>query len=382
MILAGRGFGKTRAGAEWVSAMARDHPGLQIALVGRTNDEVRKVMIEGPSGIFAVARAGERFHWASTAGVLRFPSGALGFVYSSENPEKLRGPQHHVAWCDELGKWTRADSTWDNLMLGLRLGEQQKVVVTTTPRAIPLVRRILDDGEVKVSRGGTADNPHLSAQFVRSVQRSYGGTRLGRQELEGELIDDVEGALWSRLLIEQGRAPAPDSLCRVVIGVDPPLSTGESADACGIVAVALGGDGIGYVIGDRTVQGKSPEQWAGAVAAAADEFGADRVVAEANNGGAMVESVLRAARHTLPIRLVHASRGKYARAEPVAALFESGQAKFAGLFPSLEDELCALGGGGRYEGPGRSPDRADAMVWAMTELLLARRRAEPRIRML
>ena len=206
MIMAGRGFGKTRAGAEWVSALARETPGLQIALVGRTNDEVKKVMVEGPSGIFAVARAGERFHWASTAGVLRFPSGALGFVYSSENPEKLRGPQHDVAWCDELGKWSHPDSTWDNLMLGLRMGDRQRVLVTTTPRAIPLMRRILDDKEAVVTRGGTADNPHLSSQFVRSVQRSYGGTRLGRQELEGELIDDVEGALWTRLLIEQTRA--------------------------------------------------------------------------------------------------------------------------------------------------------------------------------
>jgi phage terminase large subunit-like protein len=382
MIMAGRGFGKTRAGAEWVSAMARDNPGIQIALVGRTNDEVKKVMIEGPSGIFAVARPWERFQWASTAGVLRFPSGAVGFVYSSENPEKLRGPQHDAAWCDEVGKWARPDSTWDNLMLGLRLGEQQRVVVTTTPRAIALIRRVLDDCEAVITRGGTADNPHLSAQFIRSVQRSYGGTRLGRQELEGELIDDVEGALWTRLLVQQGRSPAPAGVRRVVIGVDPPVGTGESADACGIVAVALGDDGIGYVIGDRTVQGRSPEQWASAVARAADEFGADRIVAEANNGGAMVESVLRAARHSLPIRLVHASRGKAARAEPVAALFESGQAKFAGCFPALEDELCALGGAGRYEGPGRSPDRADAMVWALTELLLAKPRAEPRIRML
>jgi len=380
LLMAGRGFGKTRAGAEWISALARQAPALRIALVGRTNEEVKKVMIEGESGLFAVARTGERLRLAATAGVVHFPSGALGFVYSSENPEKLRGPQHHVAWCDELAKWTYPDATWDNLMLGLRLGSRQRAMVTTTPRAIPLLRRILDDAETAITGGGTADNPHLSRTFVSSVQRSYGGTRLGRQELEGELIDDVEGALWTRKMIEKARAIAPRLMRRVVIGVDPPLSAGERADACGIVAVGLGADGIGYVLGDASVQGLSPEGWASAVAEAAERFGADRVVAEANNGGAMVESVLRGARRSLPIRLVHASRGKATRAEPVAALFESGQAKFDGCFKELEDELCALGLSGRYEGPGRSPDRADAMVWALTELLLGKERLPPRVR--
>jgi len=382
LLMAGRGFGKTRAGAEWVSALARSEPSLRIALVGRTNDEVRKVMVEGESGLFAVARPGERFHWASTAGVLRFASGALGFVYSSRNPEKLRGPQHHFAWCDELAKWANPESTWDNLMLGLRLGARQRTLVTTTPRPIPLVRRIAHDPETITSRGGTADNPHLSDDFVETMQRLYGGTRLGRQELEGELIDDIEGALWTRAMIEQARAPAPCEPRRVVIGVDPPASAGEQADACGIVAVGLGPDGIGYVLGDRSVQGLSPDGWARAVARAAEDHGADRIVAEANNGGAMVESVLRAARQGLPVRLVHASRGKAARAEPVAALFENGQARFAGRFPALEDELAGLGLAGRYEGPGRSPDRADAMVWALTELMLGPARAEPRIRRL
>ena len=380
MLLAGRGFGKTRAGAEWVSARARADPSLRIALVGRTNEEVRKVMIEGESGLFAVARAGERFGWAATAGALEFPSGALGFVYSSRNPEKLRGPQHHLAWCDELAKWANPDATWDNLMLGLRLGPHQQAMVTTTPRGIPLVRRILGDAETALTRGGTADNPHLSAAFVGSVQRAYGGTRLGRQELEGELIDEIEGALWTRPMIEQARGPAPDDLARVVIGVDPPLSSDAAADACGIVVCGLGAEGTGHVLADRSVQGLSPEGWARAVAKAAEAFDADRVVAEANNGGEMVASVLRAARSTLPIRLVHASRGKAARAEPVAALFETGQARFAGRFPELEDELAALGISGRYEGPGRSPDRADAMVWAMTELLLGRPAGQPRVR--
>ncbi|MBV9932075.1 MAG: DNA-packaging protein [Alphaproteobacteria bacterium] len=382
LVMAGRGFGKTRAGAEWVSALARADGSLRIALVGRTNDEVRKVMVEGESGLFAVARPGEKFHWASVAGVLRFPSGAHGFVYSSRNPEKLRGPQHHAAWCDELAKWANPDATWDNLMLGLRLGATQRTLVTTTPRPIPLVRRIEGDPGTATTRGGTADNHHLSTEYVETMQRLYGGTRLGRQELEGELIDDVEGALWTRDMIEKARAAAPEHFRRVVVGVDPPLSASQEADACGIVAVGLGPDDIGYVLGDRSVKGLSPEGWARAVNRAAEEFGADRVVAEANNGGAMVESVLRGARQSLPIRLVHATRGKAPRAEPVAALFESGQAKFAGRFPELEDELAGLGVAGRYEGPGRSPDRADAMVWALTELMLGRRRPVPRFALL
>ncbi|MGQ0661754.1 DNA-packaging protein [Sphingosinicella sp.] len=384
LLMAGRGFGKTRAGAEWVSALARADPSLRIALVGGTNDEVRKVMIEGESGLFAVARPDERFGYAAVAGTLRFPSGALAQVYSSRNPEKLRGPQHHIAWCDELAKWARPDETWDNLMLGLRLGERQHAVVTTTPRAIPLLGRIIADPDTVTTRGGTADNPHLSEAYLAAMQRLYGGTRRGRQELEGELIDDVEGALWTRALIEAARTETAeaDAMERIVIGVDPPAGVGERADACGIVAAGRSrdadGEPVAYVLGDRTIKGASPERWAAAVAAAAEEFGADRVVAEANNGGAMVASVLRGARRSLPIRLVHASRGKAARAEPVAALFESGQAWFAGSFPALEDELCGIVAGGGYEGPGRSPDRADAMVWAMTDLMLAASRA-PRV---
>jgi phage terminase large subunit-like protein len=390
LMMAGRGFGKTRAGAEWVSALARANPALRIALVGRSNEDVKKVMIEGESGLFAVAREGERFRWSSTAGVLEFASGALAFVYSSENPEKLRGPQHHIGWCDEAATWTYPDATYDNLMLGLRLGAWQQVLLTTTPKPIPLLRRLLADGENAVTRGGSADNPNLSAAFLASVQRAYGGTRLGRQELEGELIEDLIGALWTRAMMGQARVDrgtvigdCPDvALVRVVIGVDPPMSAGETADACGIVAVGLGEDDIGYVLADCSVQGLSPERWANAVVEAAEAHDADLVVAEANNGGALVESVLRAARATLPIRLVHATRGKATRAEPVAALFESGQAKFAGRFRALEDELAGFSVGGDYQGPGRSPDRADAMVWALTELLLGKHRDGPRIRTL
>jgi phage terminase large subunit-like protein len=379
LMLAGRGFGKTRAGAEWVSELARRDGTLRIALVGGTIDEVANVMIRGQSGLIAVARVEEDVMWVPSTGTVTFQSGAQAFAYSGERPDKLRGPEHHVAWCDELAKWAYPQETWDNLMLGLRLGPAPRVLATTTPRPIGLVKTLTSDPATAQAKapGRTDDNPHLPDVFVKDVRGRYEGTRLGRQELNGELVEDVEGALWTRDLVERCRSVdfARDGreLVRIVIGVDPPVSAG--GDACGIVAVGLAADGVGHVIGDHSVAGLSPEGWARAVAAAAQAHGADRVVAEANQGGAMVESVLRAADCALPVRLVHARRGKSARAEPVAALFESGRARFAGAFPELEDELCGLSAGGGYAGPGRSPDRADAMVWAFTELMLGKRKA-------
>jgi phage terminase large subunit-like protein len=388
LMLAGRGFGKTRAGAEWVSKLARQDERMRIALVGGTIDEVANVMIRGESGLMAVARADEELVWVPSTRTLTFANGAQAFAYSGERPDKLRGPEHHIAWCDELAKWSHPQKTWDNLMLGLRLGRRPRVLVTTTPRPITLVKQLARDPQTVRAKapGRTQDNPHLPGAFVADVRERYGGTRLGRQELDGELIEDVEGALWTRDMVERARVAVGfarderDLFTRIVIGVDPPVSA--EGDACGIVAVGLGADGIGYVIGDHSVSGLSPEGWARAVAAAAEAHGADRVVAEANQGGAMVESVLRAADCALPVRLVHARRGKSARAEPVAALFENGRARFAGAFPELEDELTGLTIGGGYEGPSRSPDRADAMVWAMTELMLKPKGAAPRIRML
>ena len=373
LIRAGRGFGKTRAGAEWVSAVARDMPGARIALIGGSIEEARRVMVEGPSGLLAVARATEREAMQWRGGVLRFPSGAEAFIYSAAAPETLRGPEHHIAWCDELGKW-RAGSgaaTWDNLRLGLRLGERPRVLVTTTPRPTALMRRVMALPGLVETLGRTRDNPHLPVSFVGAMIADYGGTRLGRQELDGELIEDVAGALWSRALIERVRVRAASRLVRVVVGVDPPA--GMDGDACGIVAVGLGEDGRGYVIEDASVVGASPEGWARAVVACAARHDAERVVAEVNQGGAMVASVLRAVDAALPVRSVHATRGKAARAEPVAALYEQGRVAHVGAFPALEDELCGLIAGGGYEGPGRSPDRADACVWALSELMLGRR---------
>ena len=384
LIMAGRGFGKTRAGAEWVWARARENPDARIALVGGTVEEVAKVMVEGESGLIACAGSGEEPRWTPSRGILVFPSGAAAFAYSGERPAKLRGPQHHFAWCDELAKWARPAETWDNLRLGLRLGERPRAIVTTTPQPGPALKRIMALGRTEVTGGRTADNPDLAEDFRTAVLEAYGGTRLGRQELDGVLLDEAAGALWPRDLIERCRTltprPSPaggrGELRRIVIGVDPPAS---AAGTCGIVACGIDADGIAYVLGDHSIAGASPNGWAEKVAAAAQIWGADRVIAEKNNGGDMVAQVLAGADSALPVRLVSASRGKTARAEPIAGRFEAGKAKFAGCFPELEDELSAMTAGGEYHGA--SPDRADAMVWALTELFQPPK-AEPRIRVL
>lgn len=378
LLMAGRGFGKTRAGAEWVHHVAQT-PGARIALVGASEEEVRRVMIEGSSGILNCAPLGGKPLWEPSRGVMTFPSGAQAFVYSAANPDSLRGPEHDYAWCDELAKWAKDTATWDNLRMGMRRGRRPQIVVTTTPKARPLIKRLIAAATTAVTRGRTCDNIHVPQRYIDDLNENYGGTTLGRQEIDGELIEDIDGALWTRDMIEGCRVDAVRDLRRIVVAVDPPASAG--GDACGIVCVGLGADDVGYVIEDASVSGLSPEGWAGVVAECAARHGADRVVAEANNGGDMVASVLRAADSGLPVRLVHASRGKSARAEPVAALYGRGRVRHVGAFAELEDELCGMVVGGAYEGPGRSPDRADALVWAVTELMLGRRVAEPRCRL-
>ncbi len=380
LLMAGRGYGKTRAGAEWVHHLAEEK-GLRIALAGPTEEEARTVMIEGASGILACGWPDARPIWEPSRGLLTWPTGSQAFVYSGANPESLRGPEHDFAWCDELAKWGEAQASWDNLMFGLRRGRWPRALATTTPRPITLLRRLVARDDVVLTHGRTADNVLLALGVVDYMTEQYGGTRLGRQELEGVLIDDVEGALWTRAAVEAGRdaAPAPEALVRVAVGVDPPASA--AGDACGIVVCGVDAGGIGYVLQDCSVRGLPPEGWARAVAAAAEAWSADLVVVETNQGGEMVESVLMGADAALPVRPVKARFGKARRAEPVAIRFARGKAKFAGTFPELEDELCAITGGGGYQGPGRSPDRADAMVWAMAELLLGAER-EPRIRRL
>lgn len=381
VMMGGRGFGKTRAGSEWVLGLVRAaRRPVRIALVAATVEEARRVMVEGPSGLLATAFAGERPAFLPSLREVRFPGGSIATLFSGANPDALRGPQHDFAWCDELAKWRHPVATWDMLQLGLRAGERPRALVTTTPRAGQGLTRVLAGTGLVVTGGATGLNPHLPEAYLEAVTEAYGGSALGRQEIDGVLAADVAGSLWPVALVEASRGAMPDreALVRVVIGVDPPAS---AAGTCGIVACGVDGAGVAHVLADHSASGLSPEGWAAKVAGAAAAHRADRVVAEKNQGGDMVMSVLKAAGRTLPVRLVSASAGKAARAEPVAALFEAGLARFAGGFAALEAELAGLVPGGGYQGPGSSPDRADAMVWALWALMLEPR-AEPRVRML
>jgi phage terminase large subunit-like protein len=349
---------------------------LRIALLGGSLDEVARVMVEGESGLLACARSGERADWQPSKHRLSFDNGATAFAYSADRPSTLRGPQHHYGWCDELAKWPKAHEAWDNLMLGMRLGTAPRTILTTTPRPLPLLKSIMALPRCATTRGRTADNPFSAEDFREAVREMYAGTRLGRQELDGEIVDEAEGALWTREMLDEGRVAAAPELVRTVIGVDPPAT---ASGTCGIVACGMAADGIAYVLGDHSLGGVRPEAWASRVVAAADTWDASRIVAEKNQGGEMVESVLRAADSNLPVELVSAGLSKAARAEPIALRFETGKARLAGSFPALEDELAGLTCVG-FEGGG-SPDRADAMVWAM-RALFQKPRAEPRIRRL
>jgi phage terminase large subunit-like protein len=386
LILAGRGFGKTRTGAEWIHRLAMARRRVRIALVGATLADARSVMVEGPSGLLSVAATHKkRIEWEPSLRRLRWPNGSEAEIFSGDNADGLRGPEHDFAWCDELAKWGEAEESWDNLQFGLRRGIRPRALVTTTPRSIALLKRIMAMPWTATTRGTTGSNINLEPKVVDILTATYGGTRVGRQELEGELIEDVEGALWTWETIARARvaAVAPSEagqFDRIVVAVDPPAAIGDAADACGIIVAGSRGETL-MVIEDATVQGLSPDGWANRVAAAALRWGATTVVAEANNGGAMVKSVIDAAGAQLKVRLVHAAQGKSARAEPIALRFEAGTAFFAGEFPELEAELAGLQAGGGYKGPGRSPDRADAMVWAMTALTETRS-GLPRVRWL
>ncbi len=387
LIQAGRGFGKTRAGAEWVRDVARHDGAARIALVGANLGEARQVMVEGDSGILAASPGALAPLYEPSLRRLSWENGAMAFLYSAAEPESLRGPQHSHAWCDEIAKWDnaneRAVSAWNNLQLTMRLGTGPRVVATTTPQPGPLMHLLAAEakrGKVVVARGRTLDAKEvLPADYFGAMVEQFEDTGFGRQELDGVLAETAEGALWTRELLDACRADGPlPPATRVVVAVDPPASA--RGDACGIVVAELGADGNATVRADCSLQRASPEQWARAVARAAQAWRADRVVAERNQGGDMVASVLRAADVALPVKLVHASRGKAARAEPVAALYEAGRVRHAGLFGKLEDQMCGLLAGGRYVGPGRSPDRADALVWALTELMIDKPKAVPRVR--
>jgi phage terminase large subunit-like protein len=386
LITGGRGSGKTRLGAEWVNGLVHGMPPFaapgrryrRIALVGETLGDVREVMIEGPSGIRTVARR-ERPHFEATRRRLLWPSsGAVAQIFSSEDPESLRGPQFDAAWLDETAKWKNAEDTFDMLQFGLRLGERPLQIITTTPRPTRLMKRLVADPAVRVTKLRTeANSRNLAAGFIAALERRYGGTRLARQELDGEMIEDREDALWSRAALEAAGGGAAGEMRRVVVAVDPPASSGKASAACGIVAAGLDGEGNGVVLADATVETARPTEWASAAVRLYHRLGADCIVAEVNQGGDMVTAVLRTVDATVPVRAVRANRGKWLRAEPVAALYQQGRVRHAGRFPALEDEMCDFGPDGMSGG--RSPDRVDALVWALTELMLGRG-GEPRVR--
>ena len=375
LLMGGRGSGKTRAGAEWVRGMALGDLFFtqraigRFALVGETYADAREVMVEGESGLLAVHTRRERPQWISSRRRLEWENGAVAQLFSSEDPAALRGPQFGGAWCDELAKWNNADETWAMLQFGMRLGDFPRQVITTTPRSVALLRTLLDDPRTHVSRMATRDNEaNLAPGFLERVVGTYQGTRLGRQELDGELIEDRADALWQRSLLEQHRVRREPDRQRVIIAVDPPVTGTEASDACGIVVATLASDGRAYVLADHSVHAVSPARWAGRVAGLYRALAADAVVIETNQGGDMAESVLRHEDATLTIRQVKASRGKWLRAEPVAHLYERGLVSHVGMLAELEDEMCDFGLGGLSSG--RSPDRLDALVWALTELLL------------
>lgn len=375
LILGGRGAGKTRAGAEWIRAQALGLGPLaaasakRIALVGENLHDVRAVMIEGVSGLLAIHARHERPVFEPSKRQLVWPNGAVAQMFSAEEPDGLRGPQFAAAWCDEIAKWRHAEATWDNLQFALRLGASPRVAATTTPRPVPLLRRLIADAGTIVSRMATSSNAeNLAPAFIEEMRRRYAGTALGRQELEGEILADRKDSLWKREWIDANRRTIAPQLTRVVVAVDPPATSGKDADACGIVVAGSSGDGRGYVLADRTLQGFEPLAWAREAAGAYREFEADCLVAEVNQGGDMVEAVIKQVAPRLPVKRVRATRGKWVRAEPVAALYADGRVSHVGELKLLEEQLCNFGPGGLPGG--KSPDRLDALVWALTELML------------
>ncbi|MEM9810063.1 MAG: terminase family protein, partial [Pseudomonadota bacterium] len=355
LVLGGRGAGKTRTGAEWVHERVADGA-RRIALVAETQSGGREVMVSGPSGLLNTGDPDVRPNFEPSRRRVSWPSGAEAHIFSAEDPEGLRGYQFDTAWSDELAKWPYAEETWSNLQFALRLGDQPRQIVTTTPRAVPLLKEILARDATMVTRASSyANRPNLADSFFTEIAAIYEGTALGRQELLGELIEDREGALWTWPMIEAARCERPDDLDRIVVAVDPPVTSTAQSDACGIVVAGLmeSDPKRGFVLADKTVRGFSPKAWSERVCATYHEFAADRVVAEVNQGGDLVTEMLRLADPSVPVRSVRASRGKLIRAEPIAALYEQGRVHHTSTFPDLEDQMTQFTGG---SGEG-SPDR-------------------------
>jgi phage terminase large subunit-like protein len=333
------------------------------------------------AGVMHTGLHRERPKYLASRFRLEWDNGAVAEAFSAEDPDSLRGPQFDAAWCDELAKWRHADAAFDMLQFGLRLGAQPRQLITTTPRPIALIKRLVADPRTAVTRAGTKANAsNLSPAFLDAVIGRYAGTRLGRQEIDGEIIEERSDALWTRAMIEAARVDVAPELMRIVVGIDPPASAREGADACGIVAAGRAQDGCVYVLADVSAQGLSPDAWAMRAIALYRRLQADAIVAEVNQGGDMVGAVLRNVDAAVPVKTVHATRGKYVRAEPVAALYAQGRVKHVRPpMIELEDQLCDFSADGLSAGG--SPDRLDALVWAVTELT-ARGWAGPRIRVI
>ncbi|WP_333829507.1 DNA-packaging protein [Pararhodobacter sp.] len=394
VCMGGRGAGKTRAGAEWVRAMVEgDGPrdagrAARVALVGETFDQVREVMIFGDSGIMACSPPDRRPKWEATRRRLVWPNGAVAYAISAQEPEALRGPQFDLAWADELGKWKKADEVWDMLQFALRLGDHPQQLVTTTPRAQATLKGILGMPSTVVTQAPTSANrAWLAVSFLEEIEARYGGTRLGRQELEGVLLEDAEGTLFPLALIEAARVATAPAFSRVVVAVDPAVTGHAGSDLCGIVVVGAVTEGPvqdwrAYVLEDASVRAPSPSDWARAALDAMERHGAEQLVAEVNQGGDLVTSVLRQVDPLVPVKQVRAARGKVARAEPVAALYEQGRVKHLPGLVALEEQMAQMTAQG-FRGTG-SPDRVDALVWALHEAMLepAARWRRPRMRVL
>jgi len=362
LLKAGRGFGKTRVGGEWSIKQAREVPGCRLALVAPTASDTRDVMVEGESGILSISSDGFMPVYEPSKRRLTWPNGSMATLYSAEEPNRLRGPQHHYAWCDELASWKYPEA-WDMLLFGLRLGAFPRAVITTTPRPIPIIKELMHDPRCVVTGGSTYENKdNLAPSFITSIVKKYEGTRLGRQELNAEILDDNPGALWHRDVIENLRVRECPQLIRVVVGMDPSVTGNETSDETGIIAGGIAANGHGYILQDASLQA-SPAEWARAGVRAFYANKADRIVGEVNNGGDLVEVNIRTVDRNIPFTAVHASRGKAIRAEPVAGLYEQGRIHHVGTFPQLEDQMCDW-----MPGAAKSPDRMDGLVWCIWEL--------------
>lgn len=386
LVLGGRGAGKTRTGAEWVRGLALGQPPFatkpvgRIAIVAETMQDLREVMVEGVSGLIAVHPWNERPTWHATRRRLEWPNGALAQGFSAEDPESLRGPQFEAAWCDELAKWHYADKAFDMLQFGLRLGDNPRQCITTTPRPTALLKRLAADPRSALSHAPTRANAaNLAPNFLAGIVSRYAGTALGRQELDGLFVEERPDALFRREELEAARIEHPPSLVRIAVAVDPPAG-GKRGGRCGIVVVGRDETGLVYVLEDASLEVARPEVWAAKAIDAYQRHAADALVAEINQGGEMVTSVLGAIDASVPVTSVRAKRGKHTRAEPVAALYAQGRVKHVGAFPALEDEMAAFGPDGLAHG--RSPDRLDALVWAITHLALDGEAGAPRVRRL